>query len=475
MRNKIIAVNAIIIAIVGVLSFVLMRSAITAAASPTTMLMGDAKHDAQGAAARLQLDGLRAERWLAGKAEEQSTLDALNKADPSAAGEAATALCDSIIAAAKTAPEFGGAVPALVVLVDANGKILGRNGSNLLRKEDLGAAYPRFKETLAKGQSGSDVWVNPSRNDQYLASYASVRNDKGQIVGAIVSGFTINDELSRVADATTGRPMVIAAAQGDGVQVIARSTANTGPLDAAVTGDAKANVRGVLDTGHSGASAAGDVLIGAAPLDGFGNGRGSVLVVSSPATVIENAGSIAMPLLGVAALGIVLVVVGGFLLGNYMSRPIGELEEGLLAILNGQSDKRFNLDHAELGGLAFRIDQLLNQLMGVEEDTTDEEGRVSRTPSPAAYSEQMDAGGVGGGGNAQLAGEPAAQYYARLYQEYIAAKKGLGQAVDGITEPTFVARIQSMEQEALAKSGKPVRYQVQATATEVKLLPVTVG
>ena len=37
------------------------------------------------------------------------------------------------------------------------------------------------------------------------------------------------------------------------------------------------------------------------------------------------------------------------------------LEEGLLAILNGQSDKRFELDHAELGGLAFRIDQLLNQ------------------------------------------------------------------------------------------------------------------
>ena len=48
------------------------------------------------------------------------------------------------------------------------------------------------------------------------------------------------------------------------------------------------------------------------------------------------------------------------------------LEEGLLAILNGQADKRFELDHAELGGLAFRIDQLLNQLMGVEEDPTDE-------------------------------------------------------------------------------------------------------
>ena len=118
MRNKIIAVNAVIVLIVGLLSFVILRAAVTAAASNTGQLTERAKHDAQGAAARFQLDGLRVERWLATKAAEPATLDAIGKASPSARGEAATALCDSIASSAKGSPSFEGTVPSLVVLVD---------------------------------------------------------------------------------------------------------------------------------------------------------------------------------------------------------------------------------------------------------------------------------------------------------------------------------------------------------------------
>ena len=98
---------------------------------------------------------------------------------------------------------------------------------------------------------------------------------------------------------------------------------------------------------------------------------------------------------------LILVGAGAWLLGSYISRPINMLEEGLLAILNGQSDKRFELDHAELGGLAFRIDQLLNQLMGVEEDNTDDEGRPSNAPTAANFREAMsvDGSGASAGGN----------------------------------------------------------------------------
>ena len=131
------------------------------------------------------------------------------------------------------------------------------------------------------------------------------------------------------------------------------------------------------------------------------------------------------------ALGLVLVIVGGWLLGNYISGPIGMLEEGLLAILNGQSDKRFELEHSELGGLAFRIDQLLNQLMGVEEDTTDAEGRVSQAPSQQNFSEAMsvddrrsaaadpaevDPTSVDAAAVKKLADELPADYYARIYR-----------------------------------------------------------
>jgi hypothetical protein len=178
------------------------------------------------------------------------------------------------------------------------------------------------------------------------------------------------------------------------------------------------------------------------------------------------------------ALGIVLVIVAGWLLGNYISRPINMLEEGLLMILNGQGDKRFELDHPDLGGLAFRIDQLLNQLMGVEEDPTDDQGRVSKSPSQQSVSEAMAVERSAGESTAdpsvvdRLAQEPESAYYARIYREYIAAKKSLGEPTDHITEQTFTTRIQGMEQEALAKHGKPVRYEVRAGDKEVVLLAI---
>jgi hypothetical protein len=56
-----------------------------------------------------------------------------------------------------------------------------------------------------------------------------------------------------------------------------------------------------------------------------------------------------------------------------------------LAIINGQSDLRFQLEHPELGGLVFRINSLLNAMMGVAEDTTDDQGRPSQGPSAQGF------------------------------------------------------------------------------------------
>jgi hypothetical protein len=63
-------------------------------------------------------------------------------------------------------------------------------------------------------------------------------------------------------------------------------------------------------------------------------------------------------------------------------------------------------------------------------------------------------------------------YYQRLFAEYIAAKKALGEATDHITEPTFRSRIQSMEAEAAQKHGRPRSLQVKRADKEVQLLAV---
>jgi hypothetical protein len=476
-RNKIIAVNAIIVVIIGLLSFVIVRSSLSSSAGNPAQLSALAKHDAQAAAARFQLDGLRVERFLAGKANESATLDAINKGTPTARGEAATALCDQIMSVAKG--QFEGAVPSLVELVDQNGKIVGRNGSTMGRGDDLAAAYPGLKDALAKSKSGSDVWSNKERNDQYLASYVPIV-DGGQVKGALVMGTTLNDELARVSDGTTGRPLVLVVSVKDDLAIAAHS-ANAEALTEAVT-KVKGDIKGAITSGHTGVATSDGLALGAAPLESLGDGKRGAILSSAPTSLIPDAGAMAYPILGVMGLGLVLVVIGGWLLGNYIQGPIATLEEGLLTILNGQTDKRFELDHAELGGLAFRIDQLLNQLMGIEEDTTDDEGRPSTAPTAANFAAAMGVDRSGGGGGdidpaaaAALAAEPAQAYYGRIYKEYIAAKKAIGEATDHITEQAFHQKIQGMENEASAKFGKPVRYKVQPQGKEVVLLAIPLG
>ena len=349
------------------------------------------------------------------------------------------------------------------------------------RGDDMGGIYPGLKSTLATGQSGSDVWFE---RDHLLASYAAVRDEQGRVIGGLVLGRTLNDTLSRVSEATTGRALVVVVAKGDGFEIAGRSQAVAAALDDSVKAPAKDMLKNALAHQQTDNVHIGDQLVAASPLPAFEDGRRALLVAAAPAALIQDPSGLAMlPIFGAMAVGIVLVIVGGWLLGNYITRPINMLEEGLLAILNGQTDKRFELDHSELGGLAFRIDQLLNQLMGVEEDTTDAEGRVSMAPNAANFTDAlavddkrmmqppseitMDPESI-----RALATEPANQYYARIYREYVAAKRAIGEATDHISEQAFAARIQGMEQESAQKYGRPVRYQVQARNREVVLLAV---
>jgi len=244
MRNKIIAVNAVIVLIVGLLAFAIVRTQLHVETSSADQLKRSAQRDVAGAAAQLQLDGLRAERWLATKANEPATRAALGKATPDARGDAARQLADQIASAAGGAI---GAKPSIVAVIDNSGKIVGRNGSDLNRGDDVASAYPAFKEAIAKGHPGSDVWTDKGRADQFIASYAPVRDESGRASGMIVIGVAINDALARVGDATTGRGVLLVSATGD----VVASSANAGDdVKNAVKANA-GDVKNAMTTGTS--------------------------------------------------------------------------------------------------------------------------------------------------------------------------------------------------------------------------------
>jgi hypothetical protein len=209
---------------------------------------------------------------------------------------------------------------------------------------------------------------------------------------------------------------------------------------------------------------------------------------SSAAAVANDATKIILALTLVFSL---VVLAYGFMLGNSIVRPIEEIEEGVLAVINGNTDLRLDTNNPELGGLAYRINQLLNVFTGVSETPDDDEqGRSAvhqqdwkdsafgdgQPASPGASSPAAGASATDPIDDpalaAKLAAEPEAAYYTRVFKEYVAAKQAVGETIN-IPEDRFTQRLKGNEQALVKKHEvKGVRFVVQKSGNQVVLQPV---
>lgn len=367
MRWKIIFVNAGIIIVLSLITFAFLAKSIGNVVANQDERKAEVEQALRAANAQLALDALRMERWLAARVTEEATQSVFLLGTTQAKSEQATASANKLRDMAIQVPAFAKMAPSLVLYVDEQGVALGRNGSALMRGDKTAAAYPSLANAIKTGNTASDVWLNKSRQEQMLASYAPVRGENGEVVGALIVGTPLNDErLARTSSLTSGQSLAFSG--GDTVIAAGGNGAN----DASFANDrAVAAAQGALKSGslsnapgaHSGR------LFGAVRVEGYGEAP-FALVASVPESLVPSVPGLLWPIFAISALGVLLVVVGGFMLGNYISQPVAELEDGLLAVINGNQDLRFELEHAELGGLVFRINSLLNALMGVPEDDT---------------------------------------------------------------------------------------------------------
>lgn len=392
MRSKIIVVNAGIVILVALLSYVLLSTSLKGVVSDPAERKHEVERSLRAANAQLALDALRLERWLEKSIASEATRGVYGLGTPEARQQAALAEANRLRDAAQGDAQFAGMAPSLVAIVDADGVVVSRDGSNLMRGENLGKAYPVLGDALKSGRAGSSVWINRQRQEQLLVSYAIVRADAGTVAGAVVVGTPLNDErLTRTSELSSGSVLVFARTSDKGVlEAVADSAGanNTAAVSAATSAPvANAARNAIANRGIASADGAVDGnLFGVMPVDGYGP-TDTVLITAVPASRIESTASLLWPVLAVGLLGVAMVVFAGVMLGNYISQPVSELEDGLLAIINGQQDLRFQIEHDELGGLVFRINSLLNAMTGVPEDTTDDQGRPSREPSAKDFQE----------------------------------------------------------------------------------------
>lgn len=370
MRSKLVLVYGGIVVILSVLVFFLLRAGLDGVVASKSAQRRQVEQVLRAAQDSLRLEALDAQSWLARHAKEVSVRDVYGKGTIEARRDAATAEANRLRDAAQAE---GLRAPSLVLFVDVDGVGLGRSGSELMRGERLGDAYPALRIALQEGQAGSELWLSDARSERMLVSYAPVMSE-GRVSGGLVLGLAVNDErLARAAVlplrsslALVGGQRLLAVAGGPGPKPPGLQAVLTGAgvtkAVAGATPNAVSFLPGVLAESY----------VGVLPFDGLAAaGVGSegrvALVASAPASLVSSVDSLLWPVFAVGFLGLVLVVAGAIVLGNYISRPVAELEEGLLLVMNGQTDLRFDLEHAELGGLTSRINGLLNAVQGVSD------------------------------------------------------------------------------------------------------------
>lgn len=475
MRLKIILPNAIVVLLVGLLSYVVVRQRLLTLDDPATVKAAVEK-DSLGVAGVLQLQLLRAERWLT----EHGTTDALRERlqnlglEDKGRREKTTNALGELKRHAADAKTVFSDPPDLAAIVDKDGKAVGRSEDpQTYAGDDFGKEYPALVAALKENRSGSDIWLSSRFAHKHLVSYAPVRDASGNAIGAVVLAWSLSDQ--RLAGMSDGAAALVVIENG-APKVKAKANESVAPgLTNELEGSLKDTAARAMTNGADSFTTpafAGSVTA----LRNIGTGDRAAVAVGRRISNIDSPDAIVWPILAAMGLGLAFVFIAGGILGGYITDPVGRMEESLLQVINGNTNHRVQIEHAELGGLAFRINQLLNTVLGVEEDNTDEDGRPSVPPAPNHFSEAMavdeSRGAPDAAQAAALAAEPEGAYYARLYREYIEAKRANGEAVDNITQQVFVDRIQGMERDQAAKIGRPVRYAVQRRDGQVRLLAI---
>lgn len=492
MRLKIIAGNLAVVLLLGLAAF------LTVGGQLRRDLLGrlDAKIDSdrQLFERSFRLSALEFVELVTQRAAERQMRDVFGGLDQDSrrtrAYEAAQATAVWLTDPARG--ERGG--PDIVVLVDESGTAIARNGArNVMFGKPMLPQIAGLASVLRDGRPVHDVWVEEQEQKLLQTAIAPIRAESGAILGALVVAFDLGNGVATREGKMLDRDIAFLV---DG-KVYSSSLESNSARD----------LRGFLfgpNVGSTNRVLGGQVRVSERWTGMFAAKEYIGLTARLPMTpshpvafaVLGNRAaqvavvSVVNVVLLLTALGSILVILYGFIIGNAIMRPIEQIEEGVLAVINGRTDLRLEIESAELGGLAFRLNQLLNVVTGTAEGTDDEQGRVSVAPSAADWKDAAfnDAAPASTQAalnpddpiddpalSARLAAEDEASYGRRVYGEYATAKQGLGENIANIPIDRFLQRL-SGRGAALAQKHacRMVRFQVETRDDQVMLRPVLI-
>jgi HAMP domain-containing protein len=179
-------------------------------------------------------------------------------------------------------------------------------------------------------------------------------------------------------------------------------------------------------------------------------------------------------LLGAGAL--VIALLGMYLAQHRLETQIDEIELGVAEVINGNLDRTFRPVGAELDGLANGLNVMLSRLLGRPEpgeEAFDEHGNPI-IPGKVDFEDADDGAPDADAELAALAQEAEPDYYRRLYNEYVSARRDVG-SPDDVTFESFIAKLRVNEGKLRAQyECRAVRFRVVVKDGKVSLKPVPI-
>tara|TARA_B100001750_G_scaffold85686_2_gene67629 strand:+ start:172 stop:1614 length:1443 start_codon:yes stop_codon:yes gene_type:complete len=480
MRLKIIAGNLIAVLLVGLGSYFYVKGGLERGLGE--QVDGQIDQDLQLLRRSWRLSALEFMEQVRERAESREVRSAFNALDQQSRRRSAFERAEGIAAWFQDPARGHGGRPDIVVITDETGRVIARdNDINRMNGTSVVASLPSVRRVLDRGLAVHDVWLKQDDDKLLQVAMAPVRNEEGGVIGAVVVGYDISNGLAEREAEVLGAEVVFMREGGIYSSSLDQSEVN--PLTRALYTDMAEATTGALDgnaTSPFTVDLGGNEYVGvAAGLPMTPSQKMAVAVLGNRTAHLAMAET-ANVILILMVVGLIFVLIYGFIIGTSFIRPIEEIEEGVLTVINGRTDHRIDVESAEYGGLAYRINQLINVFTGVEE--ADSEGRsagggAAWTGAAAVTAQPTDEDGPEDAAlAAQLADEPEDQYRQRIYDEYVAAKQAAGEDVSNIGQERFLSRLDKNAENLKKKHGcRMVRFQVQTKGSQVILRPVIIN
>ena len=494
MRLKIVAGNLAVVVLSGLIAYVTITSQLRSAR--TNDLESAIDNDRQLFDRSFRLSSLEFEAFVASRAAQRQMTDVFGGLDLDSRRTRAYDAAEATRAWLGDPARGGRGAPDIVVIVDETGSVVARDGArNVMFGKALSPSIPALAAVLKTGSSRHDVWLEEEQKKLLQTAIAPIRADTGSVLGALIVGYDLSIGMAKSEGKLLGRDIAFIV---DGKVYSSSLDDSSGVRDlvAFLFGPNTASTSSVLASQNGTTqpwrvTLAGQEYTGLTARLPMATSVPVAFAVLGNRTAAMQLATTANVILIMTALGALLVFAYGLAIANSIMQPIEAIEEGVLQVINGRTDVRLSIESADLGGLAFRINQLLNVMTGTEEASEDEEGKLSVPPSEGHWKDAAFSDGQGKTAAASsvdpdeviddptLAAELSAEgddaYNDRVYREYVSAKEQLGENVASIPKDRFTQRLKGRADALVQKHGcRMVRFQVSTVDAQVVLRPVLI-